>query len=909
MIRFCNREDVSEKDYETAQLEERLLLDENVWEKGREKFKYSLWNDDKLHLIPIVNRMGEIICFAYQDKEADRELRFLKEIQETDGALQFMDLFPDKTSVTILGCNELAYYFLQYLKRYDLIVYTAGKYWEELGYQQKYAEADLHNLVIYAEGSTQDYLGKYSVNKMLCSMSAEFECIDQIYEENFRKGMIRDKNCQFSDLINIWGGQKKELIILGTSDQAQDAYDLLLKNGIDIRAFMQDGFYGSKMLFGKPVMNRSEVFRNIREPVLIQCQDTGSALGTGDVDSYGYYGYGRNKAFFLLKDYTEIPESRLVHILRGKKIVLAGDQRLCAVLERFYKKNFEDGISIRYIDDKTKEKIEDEIVVQAFYSPYGGVTVNDQLRKRQQIIQDAITDKGIDHTKYFETIEHFIGMESEEKKYALDVMRPKGILLGKIPALSGNIFFRDILDGHPQILKMDYVFLNDNLLSYCLRLADMKAEDILPSFWEIYHSELDSKYLEGNFPDKEAFNQKLQSLLSMAEKFSSQELFVIFTVAYEAMFDEIRVEELKDKVLYWEPHFCDRDKFQDYARWLEDPEIAGRTVNITRNNLVLAGAYMNLDSQGSADLWKCFRDMIRQRSYKSDNWKEFTVRFEDLKLAPAKTIGSVCEQIGVVWNENLLQTTNRGKSNGYFSTTGFDLRPVYDSYEEYLSAFDRFRVSVLTACRQRKYGYPYYMCMEFSRRALQEMFLKAFRFDEKVHCQECEEKMIRKRRTCHMMRDFLWNERKKFLMAEVQGEALDGEYEDISKVHRYWTGERENALREIKKMQEFISGYEQVIMYGTGRDAKYIFDHLCDDEKSKLIYSDKKALKGFRMFEGREVISPRHMIQRYKTAGIIITSSQYGEDIWRVLTDMGIDDRRIFRNQAVHAGILNPGRR
>ena len=101
---------------------------------------------------------------------------------------------------------------------------------------------------------------------------------------------------------------------------------------------MQDGFYGSKMLFGKPVMNRSEVFRNIREPVLIQCQDTGSALGTGDVDSYGYYGYGRNKAFFLLKDYTEIPESRLVHILRGKKIVLAGDQRLCAVLERFYKK-------------------------------------------------------------------------------------------------------------------------------------------------------------------------------------------------------------------------------------------------------------------------------------------------------------------------------------------------------------------------------------------------------------------------------------------------------------------------------------------------------------------------------------------------------------------------------------------
>lgn len=783
MIRFCKKEDISHEDYELALTREPMLLNESIWKKGKEIFKCTPHDNNSLFLIPVINKTGNNICFAYEDNEANRELRFLEEIQETDGALQFTDIFPGKKSVTIQGCNELAYCFLQYMNKIGVTVYVVGEYWNELGYYQTYRESDTHNLMIYAEGTNQEWIDGYSVNAFLCSVSAEFECIDQIYEENVRQGFIKDAVCSFEVLIEHLKAED-EIAIMGIGDQSQDAYDLLLDKGIDICCFMQDGFSYPRKLFGKPIFCRNEIFKNLNKPVFIRCMDSHSALGTEAVNDYNYYGYKRNKSFFVLNDYTVVPESRLIHILCDKKIVLAGDERLCNILNNFYQRELGGRIRIRYTNNILNEGLEDEIAVLAFHKPYGA----NQLVEKQLEIVNFINEQWVDCTEYFERIEHFMGIERESQKYKLDSVRPKGILLGCIPGLSGNIFFRSILDGHTQILKMESSFINNNLFSFCIRLCHEMSQNIFRLFWEIYNEEADA---DAEFIDKEKFNRKLLELLELSDRFTSQELFVIFTTAYEAMYD-IEAFALADRIIYWEPHGCSRDVFGQYARWLEDEKIIGNTVRIARNEIVRAGSILNnyYDYYGyldDTDYWKLMdtTSIYNIKGYQGNYWDEFTVRFEDLKLIPNQVIQKICEKTGIHWEESLLRTTCRGEESYYQSTTGFSLRPVYDNYENYFSTFDRFRISMIYAHIQKQYRYPHLETTSFSRRELQAIYLKDFRFEGQIEFKSYKNKMFYKRQIYHTLNILLWKIRKFFLLKQLSEISMNSEYDDICDVHRY----------------------------------------------------------------------------------------------------------------------------
>lgn len=97
------------------------VLDENIWENGRKYF-----STFPCGLLPVLNEKRELICFAWNDSEANREIRMLDELAECDGALDFKDIYPDADCVTVNGCNELAYYFVQYLKKIDISVNVTG---------------------------------------------------------------------------------------------------------------------------------------------------------------------------------------------------------------------------------------------------------------------------------------------------------------------------------------------------------------------------------------------------------------------------------------------------------------------------------------------------------------------------------------------------------------------------------------------------------------------------------------------------------------------------------------------------------------------------------------------------------------------------------------------------------------
>lgn len=59
---------------------ECITLNDLVWEEGRKCFKRYHETFAGIVMIPIVNEEQELLCFAYQDNEANQELRMLDEL-------------------------------------------------------------------------------------------------------------------------------------------------------------------------------------------------------------------------------------------------------------------------------------------------------------------------------------------------------------------------------------------------------------------------------------------------------------------------------------------------------------------------------------------------------------------------------------------------------------------------------------------------------------------------------------------------------------------------------------------------------------------------------------------------------------------------------------------------------------
>ena len=55
------------------------------------------------------------------------------------------------------------------------------------------------------------------------SVSVEFECVDKIYEENIKRGFIKDAAGDFTWLVEKLKDEK-EIVIIGTGVQSLNAY-------------------------------------------------------------------------------------------------------------------------------------------------------------------------------------------------------------------------------------------------------------------------------------------------------------------------------------------------------------------------------------------------------------------------------------------------------------------------------------------------------------------------------------------------------------------------------------------------------------------------------------------------------------------------------------------------------------
>lgn len=738
-------------------------------------------------LIPVIDMNRNLLCFAYKDDEADQELRMLDELMEHRSALGFSDIYPQYDSVLIHGSNELAYYFYIYLRKQGILVNVSGDLWEYFqSLQDLYRETDTETidykkLEIYGEG----IYTKESRLELRSSVSPEFEPIDRIYEANILEGVMKDTEYSIDDILKKLKGKLIALVskdMAALSVYALNAYDFFLAHGIDICCFVTNVNEGEQRIFGKSVMQRNHAMEKWEDIIFVQVDKKYSAWGSGETNVYHCLGYKRNKRFFLLQDYTELPVNGMKCVLEhwlnhtSGRMVLTGDLRMCYAMQRALEASTGQYNKIVFCDLLGRcrkeniglqgiqwEKIQKDdyclLLIPRYYGCCAKENRNLDFRKEQlDKCRAALRQYGItDFLDYpFEDIEWMIA-EKVLEGYKNSERKPKRIILGAINFCSGNILFKGVLEEHPDILVMKECILGRNLYSFCVRLSMEPASRIIQTLWDLY-DEIDAH----GFPGKENFGASMRKLLVGKERFSSQELFVFLHIAYAETLG-MEVKNISNMTIYWEPHCVERDEIEHYAEWLDETKSEGYIINIVRNAYIRSGSNVNiLEAHRPMDrlLTTVYYPVEDKKEYA--HWKRIVMKFEDLKCNPRKEMERFCGETGVEWSDKFLDVQAT-----YKNISGFDLAPVYRTWEEYYSGYDRFRICLAKGPWQKKYGYPYVSSLQFSRRELQEMFLKKFRFEENLVFESNELENIYMKWRQKWMNEILWDVRRKDILERI----------------------------------------------------------------------------------------------------------------------------------------------
>ena len=611
----------------------------------------------------------------------------------------------------------------------------------------------------------------------------------------------------------------------------------------------------------------------------------------------------------MLKDYFEIPCSNLIHILKGKTVFLAGEERFCKILADYLEETEQGDIKVQSGDLPMCREMKETDIFCAVYP----VDISGAYSKKTEKFWDEVLSIGtVRFTRYFSDSRVFVEIDrcrsKNTQKYVIPGLRPKGILLGAVPGYCGCVFFKGIMDGHPNIIAPPYNFWGDNLFLYCIRLAEEKPQNIVNVLKHILEEEYDPDRIAAMFPEWDLFKRGAEKWLLNKESVTSQELFIVFCASYTEMMTGEMLTDLSSKVVYWEPHGFFRHKFRFLEKWLGSAEINGQTMIIRRDNMTFgAAAYNGLLHRGkefaglevlsilSQEYWI----NASQEETLSCHWQKLILRFEDVKLHPKEELLKVCDRMDIPWSDTMQYTTSYGKSDAYAGRSrDFTLKPVFDRRENVFSAFDQFRVAVISAPYQKKYGYSYVDCMKFSRSRLWEMFLDEFRFQQDMQFETQQSRAAYDIKGYASLRSQLWTARKHAVLDDIKPEfesvkidrqEIKGKQKTVKMPVRTAAEKKEDLIEQVRRQKKLV-------LYGIGRDCGGLLQYLNEAEQDRLLFCDKKAEQGTCTYRGKKVLSPRELCEDYKDYGILITSSMFSTSIRWELEDMGICPDRIICN-------------
>ncbi|EOS29438.1 hypothetical protein C807_02824 [Lachnospiraceae bacterium 28-4] len=147
------------------------------------------------------------------------------------------------------------------------------------------------------------------------------------------------------------------------------------------------------------------------------------------------------------------------------------------------------------------------------------------------------------------------------------------------------------------------------------------------------------------------------------------------------------IANLGNTVIYWEPHAWQRGIVKRWSCWLGSSGFKGLILSTVRNSYVRADSYIKNKKKAVWEFIFGLGENEKEKGSSCRGWEEIVIKFEDLKKMPREMLTNLCERLHISFDESLMQSTIHGNTVFYRGITGFDLKPVYNLYEEYFTSF------------------------------------------------------------------------------------------------------------------------------------------------------------------------------------------------------------------------------
>lgn len=667
---------------------EYVYLDINVW---RNALAYFVKKKSKY--LPVLDASNNVICYCfYHSKDMGDIVDFEEYRNAAEGSIRFAGRLQ---GVQLFGCSELMVAIWKLMRKYHIPVRVYGLGWNPWENESEHETYTSRWLNVFADDS-----GSVKMLKQYMS---------------FEEESLQEKEERGEKICNCW--VEKEY-----------------KRGID------DYLWG---IYNETVMNYVDVnWESANLAPIGQCW----IVDTKEKYYFlRYYGISKRKIRLLDASWDLDKEQYIWNrIVNDKRdIILMGNRLLCKDIERrLTQEGCKNVIQYKSVNDIAAYEAGSKICVIA--EPMTMVQIGDEseaqrlVKKIKPYFKERI---------YLELNEMYCWIyERELEKRDCTLWKKwniQSVVLGWSKGYSGNFFLDELLDGHPEILSIPHSIFSSQLWYFAHEMASYGNRQVERLF-ECYKrqlSECKSDEFNEVFPDYVQFAEALENKIMKERPESDIDYFMLVHVAYHEMIYGHYDCGIR-RIIFWEPHRVrSDDKLRYFTGWFQTRVEEVKVLNIVRDPIKACASRIKdliLHDLISYINFEVFERESREVENCGD--RLYCVRFEDLKQNPREQLGKICEWLGITWNESLMKTTYQGKSssydNGKYIVKDFDLRPVFNRYEEYFDEFDHYRLELLYSKVRKKYGYGEIDVHRFSWSEIENLFASPFKFERNLNDKE-----------------------------------------------------------------------------------------------------------------------------------------------------------------------------
>ena len=297
-------------------------------------------------------------------------------------------------------------------------------------------------------------------------------------------------------------------------------------------------------------------------------------------------------------------------------------------------------------------------------------------------------------------------------------------------ARAASGLWSSLLDGHPNILTTPDCLLM-TFYDFWEESDDLTLDDLISAFIDKYNIMFDARepckchgpyrncgeYLGWTslgekrdkfiYVDKEKFRVEMKELLGNQYPVQKKEFFKALQLVYTK---STRNEISRPVFISFGLHHGTPIKVQKLIHDFPDTLFLQPVRNPLSGFGSLLRHYNKSKGLNYKDPFFLMRSMLYDGNImggSSDQWR--AVRLEDIHTKPQETLEKVCEWLGLPWDDSLLKSTWNGmkwwNEKNTKQVSGFSKKIVDQTYDEYISVFDKFRLSIFLEDKMRVWNY------------------------------------------------------------------------------------------------------------------------------------------------------------------------------------------------------------